>query len=262
MLMDLLIIFFIIIMAIVANKGQSLSKSGAIAAIVVGGLIYQGLYLQGLLILGTFFCTSSFWSFYKSKLKKDLEEKHEKGSKRDWIQVFANGGVAALSSFLYYFTNDVIWVIAFLTSLASATGDTWSSEIGPLSKRPPVSVKSFKVVEAGTSGAVSTLGTISAIVGVGVITIVGMYVLPITAKMAWIIFVFGILGNGIDTYLGAYFQRTYRCRVCSLDTEKPIHCNEKARKIGGSTLLNNDGVNFLAGLFAPIFAILTYQILL
>jgi uncharacterized protein (TIGR00297 family) len=262
MLTHLLVIFFIIIMAIVANKGQSLSKSGAIAAIVVGTLIYQGLYLQGLLILGTFFCTSSFWSFYKSRLKKDLEEKHEKGSKRDWIQVFANGGVAALSSLLYYFTNDVIWIIAFLTSLASATGDTWSSEIGPLSKRPPLSVKSFKVVEAGTSGAISLLGTFSAILGVGVITIVGMFLLPITAKMAWIIFVFGILGNGIDTFLGAYFQRTYQCVVCSLETEKPSHCNRKARKISGSSLLNNDGVNFLAGLLAPIFAILTYQILI
>jgi uncharacterized protein (TIGR00297 family) len=245
-----------------ANKEKLLSKSGTVAAIVVGSLIYQGLYLQGLLILGTFFCTSSFWSFYKSKLKIELEEKHEKGSKRDWIQVLANGGVAALSSLLYYFTKDIIWVVAFLTSLASATGDTWSSEIGPLSKRPPLSVKSFKVVEAGTSGAISILGTISAIFGVGVITIVGMFLLPISAKIAWIIFVFGILGNGIDTFLGAYFQRNYRCVVCSLETEKPLHCNQKARKISGSSLLNNDGVNFLAGLLAPIFAILTYQFLM
>lgn len=261
MLTHLLVIFFIVIIAFLANKGKSLSKSGAIAAIIVGSLIYQGLLSEGLLILGTFFCTSSFWSFYKSKLKKDLEEKHEKGSKRDWVQVFANGGVAALSSFLYYLTNDFIWVIAFLTSLASATGDTWSSEIGPLSKRPPLSVKSFKIVEAGTSGAVSILGTISAIVGVGVITIFGMFLLPITAKMAWIIFVFGILGNGIDTFLGAYFQRTYRCVVCSLETEKPFHCKQKARKIRGSSLLNNDGVNFLAGLLSPVLAILTYQLL-
>jgi uncharacterized protein (TIGR00297 family) len=261
MLTDTLVIFFIIIMSIVANKGNSLSKSGAIAAIVVGTLIYLGLSAEGLLILGTFFCTSSFWSSYKSKLKKDLEEKLEKGSNRDWIQVFANGGIAALCSVIYYFTNDFIWVMAFLTSIASATGDTWSSEIGPLSKRAPLSVKSFKIVEAGTSGAISILGTISAIFGVGVITLVGVFLFPITAKMAWIIFIYGILGNGIDTFLGAYFQRTYRCVVCSLETEKPFHCKQKARKIRGSALLNNDGVNFLAGLLSPVLAVLTYQLL-
>jgi uncharacterized protein (TIGR00297 family) len=262
MLTHVLVIFFIIIFSYLAYKGKSLSKSGAIAAILVGSLIYQGFYLQGLLILGTFFCTSSFWSSYKSMLKKELEEKHEKGSKRDWIQVLANGGVAALSSFLYYFTKDSIWVISFLTSLASATGDTWSSEIGPLSKRPPLSVKSFRVVQAGTSGAISILGTISAIAGIGVITIIGIFLLQIPTKMAWIIFIFGILGNGMDTFLGAFFQRNYQCVECSLKTEKPFHCNQKARKIGGFSLINNDGVNFLAGLLSPIFAILTYQILL
>lgn len=261
MVTHLLFIFFITIMAFVANKGKSLSKSGAIAAVLVGVLIYQGLLTEGLLILGTFFCTSSFWSFYKRKLKKEIEEKYEKGSMRDWVQVLANGGVAALASFLFYFTKDIIWVIAFLTSIASATGDTWSSEIGPLSKRPPLSVKNFKVVEPGTSGAISIIGTISAIFGVGVITVVGMLLLQIPSKIAWIVFVFGILGNGIDTFLGAYFQRNYQCVVCSFETEKSIHCNQKARKISGSSLLNNDGVNFLAGLLSPLFAILTYQFL-
>jgi uncharacterized protein (TIGR00297 family) len=261
MLTHTLIIFFIIILAILANKSKSLSKSGAIAAIVVGTLIYLGFLTEGLFILGTFFCTSSYWSFYKSKLKKGLEEKHEKGSYRDWIQVFANGGVASLSSLIFYFTKDFTWIIAFLTSIACATGDTWSSEIGPLSKHKPLSVKTFKLVEAGTSGAISLLGTISAILGVGLITLVGLFLFPISANMAWIIFVYGILGNGIDTYLGAYFQRSYQCAVCSLETEKPVHCKQKTRKIRGYSHLNNDGVNFLAGLLSPVLAILTYQLL-
>jgi uncharacterized protein (TIGR00297 family) len=256
-----IVIISIVMAALIAEKGKSLSKSGAIAAVFVGTLIYLGFKIEGLIILGVFFGTSSFWSSYKSQLKKKLEDKLEKGSQRDWVQVAANGGCAAIFSLFYFLTNDLLWVIAFLTSIASATGDTWSSEIGPLSKRSPLSVKSFKVVEAGTSGAVSIIGTLSAILGVCFITLVGIFLLPITEKMAWIIFVFGILGNGIDTYLGAHVQRTYQCVICSFETEKPYHCEEKARKISGSALLNNDGVNFLSSALAPILAILTYQIL-
>lgn len=257
----LVVIITIIILSLVANRVRSLSTSGALAAILVGTFIYMGFEEEGLIILGIFFSTSSFWSSYKKQQKKQLEEKLEKGSRRDWLQVFANGGVAAICSLLFYFTHDLLWGMAFLTTIASAMGDTWSSEIGPLSKRPPFSVKTFKVVEAGTSGAISSLGTMSAILGVGVITMMGILLLPITGEMAWIIFVFGILGNGIDTYLGAYVQRTYQCTKCSLEIEKSFHCGVKARKLGGLSLLNNDGVNFFSSLLAPVLAILAFQLI-
>jgi uncharacterized protein (TIGR00297 family) len=262
MLTDLIVFLFITVISIVAYFRKSLSVSGAIAAVMVGSMIYLGFGLKGLIMLGIFFSTSSFWSSYKSNQKQQYEEMLEKGSQRDWVQVFANGGIAAICSILYYFTNDFLWGIAFLTSLASATGDTWSSEIGPLSKRPPISVRNFKYVEPGTSGAISILGTFSAIIGVGVITLFGILLFPTSLNIAWIIFCFGIIGNGIDTYLGAYYQRSYRCEKCSFETEKPFHCGEKAKKISGTTLLNNDGVNFLSNLLAPVLAILTYQIIL
>jgi uncharacterized protein (TIGR00297 family) len=262
MISHLIVIVFIFIIAFVAYLIQSLSTSGAIAAVVVGITIYLGFEIKGLIIMGIFFGSSNLWSLYKSQQKKKFEEKLEKGSQRDWIQVFANGGIAGVCSILYYLTNDIIWGMAFITSIASATGDTWSSEIGPLSKRSPLSVKSFKVVEVGTSGAVSILGTVSAICGVLCITLFGLLLWSFTLAQAWVIFVFGILGNGIDTYLGAYFQRTFQCVTCSLETEKQFHCGKKARKISGTTLLNNDGVNFLSSFLAPLLAMIIYQFLL
>ncbi|MHC0035914.1 DUF92 domain-containing protein [Pseudoneobacillus sp. C159] len=244
-----------------AYKVHSLSLSGAIAAFFVGTAIFQGFGIGGLILLALFFGTSSFWSYFKAQQKQFIEDKLEKGSRRDWVQVAANGGMATLISIIYYFTNDVVWFVGFITTIASATGDTWSSEIGPLSKQRPFSVKSLSMVEPGTSGAVSILGSISAILGIGLITVVGITIFSLSPKLAWIILVFGIVGNVIDTYLGAYFQRGYQCVQCLYETEKPFHCGEKAKKITGVSFLNNDGVNLLASIFAPILAVLVYQLL-
>ena len=49
--------------------------------------------------------------------------------------------------------------------MAAANSDTWASEIGSMSKGKPISVKTFKRAERGTSGAVSLLGTFAAVVG-------------------------------------------------------------------------------------------------
>jgi uncharacterized protein (TIGR00297 family) len=249
----------ILVITFVAYKIHALSLSGAIAAFVVGVAIFIGFGLGGLILLGLFFGTSSFWSYYKAQQKQLMEDKLEKGSRRDWGQVAANGGVAAFISIVYYCTNDWVWVVAFVTSIASATGDTWSSEIGPLSKHSPYSVKSFSKVEPGTSGAVSLLGSFSALLGVGFITVFGFIIFSLSFKMALIIFIFGIVGNFIDTYLGAYFQLNYQCVKCNYETEKPFHCGTPAKKINGIPFINNDIVNLISSLMAPMLAILIFQ---
>lgn len=262
MIVSIFVISIICLICVVAYAAKMLSVSGAVAAVIVGVCIFWGLDLSGLILLGSFFGTSSLLSIYKSKSKAALEEKLEKGSRRDWLQVIANGGIGALASLLYYSTNDPIWVLAFLTSIASATGDTWSSEIGPLSKSRPILVRSLKRVEPGTSGAISLLGTIGALAGILFIVICGYIFMSITIEMALIILFFGIVGNAIDTLLGAFLQRTYCCEICSIETEKRIHCEMKTKKVRGLSFLNNDGVNLLSSLLAPLFSLLTYPLIL
>lgn len=257
-MVDIGILASIITVSVMACKIKSLTETGAIAAIIVGSSIYLGLGIDGLIILGIFFISSSLLSFYKGRQKEVIEEKLEKGSRRDYVQVIANGGIAAICSLLFIISNDDVWIIAYLTSIASATGDTWSSEIGPLSKRHPLSLKNFKTVEPGTSGAISLLGTVTAITGVGFITVIGFLLFPITLKMAWIIFIYGIVGNGIDTMLGAFLQRTYRCPSCHIITEKAIHCGTRTKMVSGITFINNDAVNLLSSFIAPVLAAFTY----
>lgn len=256
MIQNLIIISIIIIGGFAGYRERSLSGNGAIAAMVVGVSVFFGFGIKGLILLGLFFITSSLWSKYKSSAKKDIEEKLAKGATRDWGQVAANGGFAALISIIYYFQQDLVWLIGFIVCLASSNSDTWASEIGTLSKRKPIYIRTFKPIEKGTSGAVSTLGTTAAIFGSMLIAFAGAWLFHLHLFHFFIIFLFGFLGNIIDTLFGAYYQQVYICKKCGIETEKKVHCQTAAKRIKGFHLVDNDMVNFLSGSIAALLAMI------
>ncbi|WP_462412221.1 DUF92 domain-containing protein [Neobacillus sp. Marseille-QA0830] len=251
----------IILVAVIALGGMAgyffklLDKSGAIASIVVGISILLGFGLSGLILLAVFFATSSYWSSYKKSAKHGLEEKLAKGSTRDWRQVAANGGAAGLFSIMYIFQQESIWLIGFATSIASANSDTWASEIGSLSKREPIFIKTLKPVERGTSGAVSLLGSIAAMAGSLLIAVISFGLFEMNILVSLAIFIFGYIGNVVDTLIGAFYQQTYQCRVCGMTTEKHTHCSQPTVKIKGMPFVDNDMVNFLSNFLASLAAI-------
>lgn len=259
MMKSLLMLAVMFFLGYAGYRVHSLSKSGAIAAAVVGYAIYLGFGYKGLLILGVFFVTSSYWSKYKSAAKEKMEEKLAKGGARDWRQVFANGGAAALFSVIYYFSPASIWLIGFAVSLASANSDTWASEIGSLSKKAPLYIRTFKRVEKGTSGAVSGLGTIAALSGSFLIALISVWSLKLDILAGGIVFLFGFIGNVIDTLVGAFYQQLFVCRLCGLETEKRMHCGQRTTRIKGISLIENDMVNFLSGLIAAILAMVVFH---
>lgn len=250
-----LILSFIILASFLGYVLRFLTKSGSVSAVLVGLLICFGIGIKGLILLGIFFVSSSLWSVYKRMDKMLVEEKHEKGSRRDYQQVLANGGMAALLSVLYGFFQTNSLLLAFCVFIATSNSDTWASEIGTLSKRRPYSVRTFSVVERGTSGAVSLLGTIAAVMGAIVIAYSSYELFNLQISEFWVIFLFGFIGNVIDTFLGAYVQALYMCSSCGVETEKMVHCQRRTTLIRGRKLLNNDVVNFISG-FAPAIAIL------
>lgn len=251
----ILIISLIIVTAILGFTFRFLTISGSITAILVGLLICYGIGIKGLILLGIFFASSSLWSVYRRKDKTVVEEMHAKGSQRDSQQVLANGGMAAFLSVLYGFFQEESLLIAFCVFIATSNSDTWASEIGTLSKTRPYSVRSFRVVERGTSGAVSLLGTMAAIMGAFVIAFSATLLFGLEAYELWVIFLFGFIGNVIDTVLGAYVQALYVCPSCGMDTEKTVHCHTRTTLIRGKKFFTNDFVNFISG-FAPAIAVI------
>ena len=250
------ITFLIITVVLVGYYYRLLTISGAITAFVIGFLIALGLGGAGLIILGLFFGSSSLWSKVKSSNKKKAEELLVKGSQRDWQQVMANGGLAAMSSSLYYYTEATIWLLGACICIAAANSDTWASEVGSMSKGKPISIKTFRRVDRGTSGAVSLLGTCAAVMGSLIIALASYLIFELRIEDFYFILLLGFTGNLIDTLLGAFVQAGYECSTCGLKTEKTIHCDEVTYLIKGYPFLNNDTVNFLSGFFTLILGIL------
>lgn len=258
MMEAVLIIAVILITGITGYRVKSLTTSGAVAAFVVGLAVYAGFGAKGLFLLVIFFATSSLWSNYKSAAKKPVEEKLAKGATRDWRQVFANGGTAAFFSILYFLHQDSILLVGFLVALASANSDTWASEIGSLSKRDPIYIRTFQRVDKGTSGAVSPLGSSAALLGSLTIALGSLWLFNLELVVCLLVFIFGFLGNVIDTLTGAYYQQVYICRQCGIETEKREHCGQPTRRIKGIALMDNDMVNFISGLLAALLAMGVY----
>ena len=231
---------------------MALSFSGAIGTIVVGCFISLGFKGEGLLLIGAFFVSSSIWS--KIKKKQGSSEIIEKGSRRDYIQVFANGAIPASFSLLYYMNPEEWVLIGFITAIAVANSDTWASEIGSLSKRQPVHIFSLKKVTAGTSGAISLLGTFASLTGSVFIATIGFLLFEISIITLWWIALFGIVGCFLDTILGATVQAQYTCKKCAKITEKNLHCHERTTLTKGVRIMNNDMVNVMSILLAAILS--------
>ena len=100
-----------------------------------------------------------------SRSQVDTSAIQKKGGPRDWAQVGANGVLAGGAALFYALGGGTLALVMFGASVAAATSDTWASEAGVLSRTPPVSITTFRVVPRGMSGGITWLGTMSSIVG-------------------------------------------------------------------------------------------------
>lgn len=249
------VLAFILFTAYAGYNFRALTRSGAIAAVFAGMAVYLGFRVEGLLLLGAFAVTSSIWSKYKSSEKEKIEDKLAKSGTRDWQQVLANGGGAAIFSMLEFIHHDVFWVIGFAVCIASANSDTWASEIGSLSKRKPIYIKTGKRTERGTSGAISLLGSVAGLAGSLLIALLSQWLFQLNHVMTLAIFLFGFIGNMVDTLMGAFIQQVYVCGKCGLETEKEHHCGLPTTKLKGLPFMNNEMVNFLSGFLAALVSL-------
>src|SRR5574339_824423 len=169
----LLCLFLATLVAYLSYRAHSLSRSGALAATLVGAVIFGLGGLEWAILLLIFFVTSSGLSRAFKKRKVGLNEKFSKGHERDAGQVFGNGGLATLFAALHAFYPDSIlpW-IGFAVSLAAVNADTWATELGVLNPTQPRMVTNLsKRVEKGTSGGISLFGTLASLLGASVIAL-------------------------------------------------------------------------------------------
>jgi uncharacterized protein (TIGR00297 family) len=178
-----------------------------------------------------------------------------KGGRRDGMQVMANGGTFALAAVGFLLHPHVAWLALGGGALATATADTWATEIGSLARAFPRSILTGRPVPPGTSGGVTIAGTSVSIMGAGLIAgIAAMGHWPSPVVVATV--VGGIVGSVADSVIGAAIQSRRWCDQCDLGTEQERHvCGAASRPIGGVTWIDNDMVNLLSGLLGAATAL-------
>ncbi len=243
-----------ILISIISYRLKFLDLSGSAVTFILALFIFGIGGWKWTVPILTFFILSSLLSKIAERLsRKEVHQIFEKGSRRDYKQVLANGGVPLLICVLSILLPEKVnWYLVYLLAVAISTADTWSTEFGVLLAKNVYLITSFRKVEAGISGGISLIGTFGGILGSIVILISGSYFENLSATILITILIFSLFGNLLDSLLGSTVQVVYKCPVCNKLTEKQIHCQSSTQYFKGIKFIDNDLVNISSVFFISL----------
>jgi len=224
-------------LAAVAVAARSVTPSGAVAGWLLGTAVYTFQGWRGFLLLLAFVVLGSAATRlgYGHKARSGVAQ--EAGGRRSARHAVANLGVAAVAAFLAAATlHPAPYLAAFAAALATALGDTLSSEVGQLLALRgsrwgrPVRITDGRPVRPGLDGGVSLAGSVAGVAGSLLVAAIGLATGLLPATVAAVVAGAGCLGNAADSLLGATVERR--------------------------GLLDNQGVNFAATLVGSVAAAL------
>jgi len=218
--------------------------------VVVGGIALSTGANWGTYLVSWFVITAALSRAGRVRKARHVRGLVDKGGARDATQVLANGGVfaagALLTWILFGYTASVA-AVAAAAALAAAGADTWATEAGTWARAQAWSLRSWRRVPAGTSGAITLPGTLAMTAGAIVWAGAAVLLEVVPAGTGHIVALGGVSGAVVDTVLGAVAQQRRYCDRCRSDTEQTVHaCGMATRQAGGVSWLDNDGVNLAA----------------
>src|SRR5579884_3019402 len=154
-----------VVIALAARRARSLSSGGAVCAAAVGALSAAAGWSWAILLIAYFVASTLLSRWGRREKERRTASVVAKGGERDAIQVMANGGVFAAAALGMIAHPDARWLALGVGSLAASAADTWATEVGTLVGGVPRSITSFRRVAPGTSGGVSSWGTVAAVLG-------------------------------------------------------------------------------------------------
>lgn len=243
------------ISALAAHRMRALSKTGAIAAFVVGTAAVVAGWSWAALLIAYFVAATALSKFREEEKAKRIGSIVDKGDERDATQVFANGGIFAIAAIAELITHSSAWYAIGVGALAASAADTWATEVGTLASGEPVSIISGRRVPAGTSGGITVPGSLAGVAG-------ALFVAAGTALAQWPVTFTAVALGGIggalsDSLLGATIQSRRWCDACEKPTERLVHdCGNRTRRVGGVGGLDNDAVNAVCSVVGALVALL------
>jgi uncharacterized protein (TIGR00297 family) len=247
--------------AVLTWRMRWLTPRGAVSTFLVGAVIYGLGGGAAIVPLLAFFLSSSLLSKIGRARKAQAESHFAKGSTRDSGQVWANGGAAValvllragLHHYLPLYRLEMLQLV-FLSALATVNADTWATEIGGWVGQVPRSLRDWKPVPPGTSGAITFAGTLGALAGAAFIALCVVSLWQLNVIQVFIVVWAGFLGSFIDSILGASLQAQYRDPQTGDLTERMESNGRPTQHVRGLRWMNNDLVNFLASVGGALCA--------
>ena len=165
-----------------------------------------------------------------------------------------------MMALIYCGTLNPAFVVGYVAALAEAFADTTASGMGVFSKNV-IDIFKMKKTVPGLSGGVSVIGTVSALFGAALISLVPVAFGMRSLKIYVIVVVSAFAGMLFDSLLGSILQVKYKCVVCDELTEREVHCKKVTKKFSGFYFFDNDVVNLFSGLFAAVVATVSFMLI-
>lgn len=201
-------LFCIGLFVVLSYLSEKIDLPGSIA----GGFIAMGIFLGGgFMLLGlllVFFVLGSLVSHWKKFEKQKLGLAQEDDGRRSVIHAVSNGGIAGICGLLAWLlpSHQDILVAMTAGSLAAATSDTLSSELGNVYGKRFFNILTLKTDTRGKDGVISLEGSLAGLTGSLVIALLFYVTHEYSWDACWV-FTGGILGNITDSLLGAGPQK-------------------------------------------------------
>jgi uncharacterized protein (TIGR00297 family) len=201
-------------------RAGTVSRTGAVAGVLVGAIIYVGGGPGAWALLLVTFLAASVTSRVGLARKQQLGIAEERGGRRGAGNAIANCGVAAVAAVAAITTPRAsASLIALVAALTAGGSDTVASEIGKAWGRSTFLVTTLGRVKAGTPGAMSLEGTVAGLVAAFALAATGAALGLIPASAILIAVAGATAGALVESALAATLE--------------------------GPGILNNDMLNFI-----------------
>lgn len=196
-----------LIVAVLGWTVRTVTVPGAITGAVIGTIVVAGLGWSGwLLLLATFgLAAATTRAGHARKQRAGIAE--SRGGRRGPGNAIANTGIAAWAAATALGLPDpTVASLIATAALATAGSDTVASEIGKAFGRTTWLVTSFRRVPPGTTGAVSTEGTLAGVASAAVLAAVASALGLIPAWTIGLVTVSATVASLIEGALGATLE--------------------------------------------------------